>query len=141
MTTKIRDGSNTLSRRRLLLVHPEGLLGDVILAALGDCGGITIVDDIANLGERETLGECVCIVFGPSSGHETIRARLRNVSELSSLVVIVDHQDPHITVFHVSSPRIERRRMGMSQFIAEVRTALDGDCPWEPSARVHQSDL
>ena len=130
-----------MSQRRLVLVHPEGLLGEVILAALGDCDGTTIVGDIVHLGGRVTGEECVCIVFGPSHGYDEIRAGLQDIIGSNSLVVIVDHHDPNITLFSLSSPRIERQRMGLTQFIAQVHAALDGEYLWEPSSPFTQFRL
>jgi hypothetical protein len=130
-----------MSHRRLVIVHPEGLLGDVILAALGDCDGIRMVDDIVDLGGSDICEECVCIVFGSTDSCEEIGQRLGDKIEPESLVIIVDHHDPFITLFRLSAPCVERRRMGMAQFIVQVHAALDGDHQWEPSSPFIPSKL
>jgi hypothetical protein len=129
LINRMGNERNRLAKRRLMLVHANGLMGEVIAAAMSDREDMETVDEIDDLKRdaRSPSRPLVCIVFGTARNLGAIRATLLECVESDPLVILVDHTSPYVTVFRSSTARLERHRMKLQELLHEVRTLLE--CP------------
>lgn len=116
-----------MSRGRLVLVDTGGLLGEVIATELEVRDDVRIVDDIEDLGAlpEHLDAVTVCVVFGFVADLGSIRCRLAAQLKNDPLVILIDHTDPHVTLFRLSDTWVTRKRMGLKALVETLQTILN----------------
>lgn len=116
-----------LSEGRLVLVDTGGLLGEVIAGELGDRSDVHIVSEIDAIAEfaDATNEATVCIVFDFFENLDKVRNQIGAHLRADSLIILIDHTDPFISLFGPSDACVHRRRMGLQELVATLRAFLD----------------